>query len=212
MFDWNAPIVSLDQAEAYFKAMGCNHFRMSRENFNRYDEYNALEIGKETEESWRAEKFDLSLGALADEASKRELWSRHASMCDLYLGIGQERLRKLSFEKVVSATKATTARATNFDRILIAETILGRATYRDDGLIYEARRFNRADVVGDLFELVSDLLDFEDANQERERRRKDAVELKIKLRETPQVFDMPKRLAKIIGHLPSQLETRHEAE
>ena len=49
------PIRSIEDAERYFKSMGCSGFHLARENFNRADEYNMLNIRWEVESKWRRE-------------------------------------------------------------------------------------------------------------------------------------------------------------
>jgi len=53
----NIRIENLDQARNYYVAMGCSHFHLSRENFERRDEYYALKVPKLLEEKWRMEEF-----------------------------------------------------------------------------------------------------------------------------------------------------------
>lgn len=57
----NEPIKNLEQAKHYFIAMGCNHFNLDRENFQRRDEYYALKISKDTEKKWRQQEVENRL-------------------------------------------------------------------------------------------------------------------------------------------------------
>jgi hypothetical protein len=52
------PIKNLEQAKRYFIAMGCSHFHLARENFQRRDEYYALHIKTKTETKWRQEVIE----------------------------------------------------------------------------------------------------------------------------------------------------------
>lgn len=199
MLDRDAPITSIDEARAYFEAMGCSHFHMSRENFDRYDEYKALEISKDLENGWRAEKLEEALENLTDDSHDRELWSRHSNLVELYMGIGSRARRKLSFPRLVDATYITENRATPFDRILIAETVLGRAFYRDDGMVCEASALGRRDIVSDLHSFVERLLDFDEPDQKLDERRKAAMTLNEELKRKQPRSLMPAWLGKIIG-------------
>ncbi|MCL2826635.1 MAG: hypothetical protein FWD72_04440, partial [Eggerthellaceae bacterium] len=54
------PIKSIADAERYFKAMGCSGFHIARENYDRRDEYEALNISREIELKWRGEAIEAS--------------------------------------------------------------------------------------------------------------------------------------------------------
>ena len=54
----NKPITNLEQAKEYFIAMGCSHFHIARENYQRRNEYNALNISRDTETQWRKEEVE----------------------------------------------------------------------------------------------------------------------------------------------------------
>ena len=53
----NGQILNLEQAKHYFIAMGCSHFHLAREDFQRRDEYYALNISSETEKEWRQQAW-----------------------------------------------------------------------------------------------------------------------------------------------------------
>lgn len=55
------PIHNLEQAKRYFIAMGCSHFHLSRESFQRRDEYYALNISEDIEKKWRQEEVEHRL-------------------------------------------------------------------------------------------------------------------------------------------------------
>lgn len=66
----NIPIKSIENAKAYFFAMGCSHFHMSRESFDRYAEYKSLNISEETEAAWRKEKTEAMFSAFPYDDEK----------------------------------------------------------------------------------------------------------------------------------------------
>lgn len=63
MFQDNQPILNLEQAKSYFLKMGCSHFHLDRENFQRRDEYYSLDISAALEAEWRKEEFERQLAA-----------------------------------------------------------------------------------------------------------------------------------------------------
>ena len=54
-------IINLEQAKRYFISMGCSHFHIDRENFQRAKEYRSLKIKSEIESEWRKEEFESKL-------------------------------------------------------------------------------------------------------------------------------------------------------
>jgi hypothetical protein len=57
----NNEIKTIEQAKRYFISMGCSHFHLDREDFDRAKEYRALKISSSTESTWRQEEFDKQL-------------------------------------------------------------------------------------------------------------------------------------------------------
>lgn len=55
--DLNKPIQNLEDAKNFYCFMGCNPFHMSREYPERYKEFEALNISKETKAEWQKEKM-----------------------------------------------------------------------------------------------------------------------------------------------------------
>ena len=51
-------IKTLEQAKRYFISMGCSHFHLDREDFDRAKEYRSLKISSAIESAWRQEEFD----------------------------------------------------------------------------------------------------------------------------------------------------------
>ena len=51
-------IKTFEQAKRYFISMGCSHFHLDREDFDRAKEYRSLKISSATESAWRQEEFD----------------------------------------------------------------------------------------------------------------------------------------------------------
>ena len=67
----NIPIKDLEQAKAYFLAMGCSHFHLSRESVERRDEYYAFKISRSTEMLWRQEEANRRLTEFSFEEPEK---------------------------------------------------------------------------------------------------------------------------------------------
>ena len=128
--DDDAPITTREQARAWFQAMGCSHFHMMREDPDRYAQYEALAISKDTERRWQRAAFEDGLAALVSGAVVLdELWAAHASLEEL---LGALREREL-LARFVDATDSLVTVAPDETRILIAETIVGRGPDEEPG-------------------------------------------------------------------------------
>lgn len=195
----DAPIRTQEEARAFFMAMGCQHMHMARDYPASYEEYRALGIEKQTEDAWRCEALDKAIADLATDEGKLELWMKHGHMCQLTLNIRSDTLRRTQVVHAAAATYELRTRASHFDRVLIAENILGRATYRDDGMIFAARSLDLPDIADNLFDFVDDLLAFDTDDPKLNERRKRAITLSGELKSTPKKFEMPALLKKIVG-------------
>ena len=144
MTDFDAPIVDLHGAEAYFRAMGCSHFHMSREYPKRYNEYQSLGITKSQETEWTEEELEeLHLQASNRDAEAQILWEIHSCMEDLV------RILKTvsSLECIHDTTVDIEQRLPPRGKMLVAETINGRQDFRyRGGLIFLAYDIGRKDI------------------------------------------------------------------
>jgi len=123
MQDWDRPIQDLALAQAYFRAMGCSHFHMSREYPDRYEEYRALHISAETEAPWMRAEFDARLDELMHgDCPASDLWARHWHLADL-AGVIR---RRDSLQRLFIATQRLVSPVPSPTRILVAETLVGR--------------------------------------------------------------------------------------
>lgn len=120
MFDFNQPITTLEQAKAFFRAMECNSYHMAREFSDRYDEYKALGISKETEHAWIEERFDEYHAGLVSGQGFPEPWHTYARMYELFevLHTGE------ALHKMLAAAEAMRDYVPMNERSMIAETIL----------------------------------------------------------------------------------------
>ena len=115
--------MTIEEAQAYFRAMGCSHFHMSREDPERYEAYRALAITKSTEVAWAHAEFEQAVATLTGSSlPPAKLWSKHASLVDLVSA-----LRELDLViQLHRATQSLASRAPPQTRVLVAETIVGR--------------------------------------------------------------------------------------
>lgn len=136
---FDEPIITVQQAREFFKAMGCSHFHMDREYPERASEYRQLNISEQTEREWMQEQFDEYYGAVMGNADAGSLWMVHSSMSDLLPSLKTE----AALLKMLEVTQLIRDRVPLKDRILVAETINGRTTRQArGGLIYLAYDWN----------------------------------------------------------------------
>jgi hypothetical protein len=125
---------------------------MSRDDPERYDEYRALEISEELEMEWRRAAFDAALNELADASTlRRNLWSIHSALAALALDLKEAK----AVQRLCAATEKLLPRVPRgLPRILVAETIVGRARDGSDSLIGLARDLGEVELARKLADLV----------------------------------------------------------
>ena len=121
MRDWSSPLNDVADAEAYFRAMGCSHFHMTREYPNRYEEYRKFDVSTTSENQWTQSEFDNQVTALYAETNRSELWNRFSSLCRL---ANLLRTRDVVEKLAVAAARIEPAVPDPY-RILMAEILLG---------------------------------------------------------------------------------------
>jgi hypothetical protein len=139
--EFNTPIKSLPEAKRYFQAMGCSSFHMAREYPERYDEYQALGISKATETEWASEEVLSKIGQIENgEKTSDELWVIHSRLADLIL----DHKFELYLDRLLEVTKSLETRLSQRDKLIVAETIVGRQDLRyRPGLIFRSRDSGR---------------------------------------------------------------------
>ena len=129
------PIETLEQAKNFFMYMECSLFHMGREYPQRYAEYKNLNIPKQTENEWRRDKFYEISSKIMENPSSDSTWMLHNQMYDLFVSLRT----KDELLKMLEVTKYIRDKVPANDRVIIAETINGRARREDrSGLIYSA--------------------------------------------------------------------------
>ncbi len=149
-------IDSAERAMAFFQAMGCRAFHMSREYPERYDEYKQLAIPRATEREWTYDSMNKMFNELRASNTKRsDLWSLHSSMETL----AQDLKTEDALQQVYEATEAIVDRLPNRSKLLVAETINGRGAFEfRTGLIFLAQGLNRQDLVERFLEISLGLI------------------------------------------------------
>ena len=179
-------ICSLKDAKAFFLSMGCSSFHMSREYPDRHAEYKHLRIPESKEQEWRRENFmRLAEELCNNETENSELWSLHSHMADL--------CKELETDETIQAIHLATERI--FDRLptlgklLVAETIIGRATVECKlGLIFLSSKLNQPKIAKRFYEIAIDLIKLcRDSGVETERCQR-ALDI---CREIRDVLEMP---------------------
>lgn len=136
----NIPITNLERAKDYFYAMGCSHFHMSRESWDRYDEYRALSIDKETEKKWLREKLDKIFNHFPFGSNNS--WSTFSYLCE------HVHSEKDYLDKIVDIAEKEITLTPKNNKHLIISSITGSSSIpTHGGLIEFAFLENRNDLV-----------------------------------------------------------------
>jgi len=155
--EFDTPILSLPEAKRYFQTMGCSSFHMSREYPERYDEYRALHIPKATEAEWASEDILSKFCELeGGEGTIEPLWNTHSRVADLVL----EWKFDHHLGRLLKATLAIEDRLEQFDRLLVAETVVGRQHLNSrSGLIFRSHDSGRDDLAKDFSDTARRFVD-----------------------------------------------------
>jgi len=139
--DYNQPIQTLEQARAYYEAMNCSSFHMTREEPQRYEEFRSLRISEWTLQQWEREYMEKGIASLTNADTPVEnLWFLHSQLADVVCSLFSFRLLAQFYE----ATLQLQTRLTPFDRLLVAETIVGRGEVKHkSGLIFRCHQMLR---------------------------------------------------------------------
>jgi hypothetical protein len=140
--------------------MGCNGFHMWREYPERYEEYKALRIPSSVERAWSREVFfDVYADVVADRADI-------GVACDTLNDIVNLRDAEEIDALVDLTRRAASAELPPLDRVVIAETIVGRTEGARDGLIYRSFHAGRSKTAAEFARLALKLTQFTDADAE----------------------------------------------
>lgn len=156
------PIKTLEQAKAFFIYMECSRFHMGREYPQRYDEYRKLNVSEQTEHEWRRDRFYETYLSIKEKPNSDSTWKLHKHLCDLYMSLRTEE----ELLKILEVTKYIRDKLLTDDRLIIAETINGRARREDrSGLIYAAYDSGKLAAAKEFVELSLEFSSFSDNNK-----------------------------------------------
>lgn len=130
----NTPIMTSDDAKAYYMGMGCSHFHMQRQSEQRYQEYRRLAISKETEDEWKREAFDMLANAVLQEKDVKQIWYQHSIMIDI-----AQMLKDIkTYLRLLEVTQAMLMRLPKADYPIVAANLMGRTDVSlHQGFIYD---------------------------------------------------------------------------
>ncbi len=157
LFDPNEPIETMEQAERFFKGMGCSSFHMMREYNNRKLEYDDLHIPPEIENKWRTEYFDELCTAFLNVTAPSDFWWKHSNIEKACQGLRTD----YALTKTLELTEFIRDKVPEKDRVLVAENIAGRAS-RDahSGLIHLAYEMDNIPAAKSFAELALYFADY----------------------------------------------------
>ena len=156
------PIETLEQAKKFFIYMDCSLFHMGREYPQRYAEYKNLNIPKQTDNEWRRDKFYEISSKIMENPSSDSTWRLHSQMHDLFVSLRT----KDEVLKMLEVTKYIRDKVPANDRVIIAETINGRARREArSGLIYGAYDSGDIATAKEFAELSLAYSSFDDSNK-----------------------------------------------
>jgi len=130
--DWSRSLKNHEDAEAYFRFVGCSGFNMWRGDPERLAEYESFKIPQATEEAWTRSECELGLASLlrATEPSLR-LWVSHDRIMEFVRRLRDPGLLMRAYE----ATRHIEPLIPDAKRVLVAETLVGRMLGNPDGPI-----------------------------------------------------------------------------
>ena len=161
----------LEEAKNYFKSMNCSKFMMAREDLNKYESYKALNIPKQLEMEWREEEFLRYYEMLNNNEMNEKIWKIHNRMYDIL-----ESTKNINdIRKMSNITKSLIPKLSDFERIIIAETINGRKVESQrSGLIYLSFDLGEKELSKDFADMSLNMLDIIVEDKERKERVKRA--------------------------------------
>ena len=141
MKEHDEPILSIEQAKRYFISMGCSHFHLSRECFQRRDEYYALKISRDLELQWLKEEFERQLSEINSDNLEHLCW--------MYSGLKDMMVRdNFYLDKMIEVTdKIQDFLPTDQIHIVLSAIIGNNASKGKGGLIERSFQLDRLDLV-----------------------------------------------------------------
>ncbi len=149
----NDEIKTLEQAKRYFISMGCSHFHLDREDFDRAKEYRSLKISSATESLWRQEEFDRQLSNFPN-TDKDNFGFAYSSLA--YISETTDYYLQHLNELANRILKDLSGRQINYCLI----SVIGNdSTNTHGGLIQKANSIQRHDLRGHFISIALSLID-----------------------------------------------------
>lgn len=148
----NIPINNIEQAERYFKKMGCSQIQLDRGNSQRAKEYNALNISREIESVWRTEEFNKKLANFTNVLTRD--YGFYLNQLFKLSGQNEQCLEKL-LETVINMQERLQKEEIGH----ILSIVIGRnKTITRGGLIQKSYDLNRKDLALQFYAQIKSLL------------------------------------------------------
>ncbi len=127
--------MTMEEARELYRSSQCSRFVMARENSPQYERYRELNIPKETEYTWKHERFiEYSLN-IKEGAISEPIWQTFFLMSDLVSDSKSVQDANIMYDLI----KITKINLSDMERIIVSETINGRGLkIARSGLIYLA--------------------------------------------------------------------------
>lgn len=146
-------IKTLEQAKRYFISMGCSHFHLDREDFDRAKEYRSFKISSSIESAWRQEEFDKKLYNFFD-TDKSELGFAFSSLADI------SETTDYYLQHLADLTIQIIDKISNEQIRIVLSTIIGNdSTNTHGGLIQNAYGIRRKDLRNNFIKCALTLID-----------------------------------------------------
>ena len=148
------PITNIAEAERYFKAMGCSHFHLSREDLDRREEYRALKISKKLESKWWREEIERGFQGFQYHASLNPEggWVGFFSLKELLLGhakkIFAKKIQHEDFSRMLVLAKGFLLIPHHEQIPMVLSAIIGSSdTKARGGIIEKCHRLGMRDLM-----------------------------------------------------------------
>lgn len=127
--------MDVKEAEAFFKHYEGHAFHMGREEYDRYREFENLDISKDTKEQWRQELLEEKLKAMSPLTE--DTWCAHSRYIEILNDT--ETRRESNIAKLLDVMESF-AELDFKSKVLIIENVVGRGAV--DGLMRVIRDYN----------------------------------------------------------------------
>ena len=159
-------LFTLIDAEKAFKAYGCTHFHMSRDEPELYSKYRNLNISKECEWQWTKESFvELCKQQSNNLSPDKDLWWQNSRATELAEYLHNKEILSTLYESSLKILDRVPPK----DAIMCAESILDRREVSAKrGVIFLSLKFGEVNLANQFLELaVNFLKKYDNSDQKR---------------------------------------------